>query len=260
MTNKPKIILLNAPKEAGKNELLKFYMNYHSVEWNDLMRGESNEHLWFDASCKVHLYKLVQDFFLVSEQRFWEIYNDRELKEKPLPEFRVQFNSVHEYMSFKSALGIRLQGSHYGGKRDIQDVLIQPLGQLSKETRVMNLSIREAMIYLSECVMKVLFGNDCFGKARMSLIKQNPSQIYYDDSSSCFNGDSSELNGLVDHFGEDNILLIRIKGRGTFEGDSRSYHPDGVVKNTVDLWNDKDEDSFLEAGSKIIEEFLTKSS
>ncbi len=238
----PKIVLLNAPKEAGKNELLEFYMNYHSVEWSDLMRGESNKHLWFDASCKVHLYKLVQDFFLVSEQRFWEIYNDRELKEKPMPEFKAKIPLVQLNLMEK-VYGMELEADAYKITNYCTRVLF---------------SIRQAMIYISEFVMKPLFGVNYFGKARMTLIKQNPSRLYYDDSSSCFNGDSSELDGLVEHFGEDNILLIRIKGRGTFDGDSRSYHPDGVVKNTVDLWNDKDEQSFLEAGSKIIEEFLLR--
>lgn len=228
----PKIVLLNAPKEAGKNELLKFYMNYHSVEWSDLMR---------DASCKVHLYKLVQDFFLVSEDRFWDIYNDRELKEKPMPEFKVQL-STYEFFLLQEITKSILQGYE---ERVFGFVEVQ-------------LSIRQAMIYLSEVVIKPRLGMNYFSKSRMELIKQNLSQLYYDDSSSCFNGDSSELDGLVEHFGEDNILLIRIKGRGTFDGDSRSYHPDGVVKNTVDLWNDKDEQSFLEAGSKIIEEFLLR--
>lgn len=241
MTSEPKMILLNAPKLSGKNHLLEFYMNYHSVEWDALMRGESNEHLWFDASCKVHLYKLVQDFFLVSEDRFWDIYNDRELKEIPMPEFKVRL-STYEFFLLQEITKSILP--NYGNEM---------FGFVELE-----LSIRNAMIYLSEVVIKPRLGMNYFSRSRMALIKQNWSQIYYDDSSSCFDGDSSELDGLVEHFGEDNILLIRIKGRGTFDGDSRSYHPDGVVKNTVDLWNDKDEQSFLEAGSKIIEEFLLR--
>lgn len=245
----PKIVLLNAPKEAGKNELLKFYMNYHSVEWSDLMRGESNKHLWFDASCKVHLYKLVQDFFLISEERFWEIYNDRELKEKPMPEFRITL-SQEEYKALEKLVGsLTILGCN----------LVYTLNRPKAPLHI-NLSVRNVMIYLSEVIIKPRLGGDYFGRARMALIKQSaPTQLYYDDSSSCFDGDSSELDGLVEHFGEDNILLIRIKGRGTFDGDSRSYHPDGVVKYTVDLWNDKDEQSFLVAGSKIIEEFLDRS-
>ncbi len=243
MNNKPKMILLNAPKGAGKNQLLSFYTNYHSVGYNALMRGESNTHLWLDASCKVHLYKLVQDFFLVSEERFWEIYNDRELKEKPLPEFRVTLRT-QELLQLEGLVG------ELGWDADIET---------DWEGTTINLSIRQAMIYLSEVIIKPRMGTDFFGRARLALIKQSPpASIYYDDSSSCFNGDCSELNGLVEHFGEDNILLIRIKGRGSFEGDSRSFIPDGVVKHTIDLWNDKDEDSFLEAGCNILDDFLNK--
>lgn len=240
---KPKILLLCGPKGCGKNRLLRYYNEVYTDTYCDyLMADQSGPYPWFDASCKVHLYKLVQDFFLVSKQRFWEIYNDRELKEKPMPEFKVQL-STYEFFLLQEITKSILQGYE---ERVFGFVEVQ-------------LSIRQAMIYLSEVVIKPRLGMNYFSKSRMELIKQNLSQLYYDDSSSCFNGDSSELDGLVEHFGEDNILLIRIKGRGTFDGDSRSYHPDGVVKHTVDLWNDKDEQSFLVAGSKIIEEFLDRS-
>lgn len=224
MISKPKIVLLNSPKLSGKNTLLDYVSGYVDMR---------------DASCKVHLYKLVQDFFLVSEQRFWEIYNDRELKEKPMPEFKVQL-STYEFFLLQEITKSILQGYE---ERVFGFVEVQ-------------LSIRQAMIYLSEVVIKPRLGMNYFSKSRMELIKQNLSQLYYDDSSSCFNGDSSELDGLVEHFGEDNILLIRIKGRGTFDGDSRSYHADGTVKHTVDLWNTGTEEEFLEKGCKIIQDFL----
>ena len=41
---------------------------------------------------KGKLHTLVQEFFCVSPERYWEIYNDRELKEKPLPEFTLILN------------------------------------------------------------------------------------------------------------------------------------------------------------------------
>ncbi len=223
--SKPKMILLNGAKSCGKNTLLETFFNHtYSKYWQE-------DITWVDASCKVHLYKLVQDFFLISEERFWEIYNDRELKEKPLPEFAINL--------------------HWAEEMELEELV----GEIGSSW----LSIRQAMIYLSEVIIKPRMGTDFFGRARLALIKQSPpASIYYDDSSSCFNGDCSELNGLVEHFGEDNILLIRIKGRGSFEGDSRSFIPDGVVKHTVDLWNDRDEDSFLEAWCNILYDFLNK--
>jgi hypothetical protein len=50
--------------------------------------------------------------------------------------------------------------------------------------------------------------------------------------------------------------LIKIKGRGNFEGDSRYWidPPDGI--RTIDLFNNKDIDSFLREGVEIIDTWL----
>ncbi len=198
---------------------------------------------WKDASCKTHLYKLVQDFFLISEERFWEIYENRALKEKPLPEFRITLNPT-EFKALEKLVGsLTIEGCNLYCKDFGGDITI-------------NLSSRVSMIYLSEIVLKPRMGFNFFGRARMHLIKNSSADIFYDDSSSCFNGDSSELDGLVEHFGEDNILLINILGRGTYSGDSRGYHPKGTVKHTHELWNTVTEQEFLEEGYKVITQFL----
>lgn len=226
-----KIILCSGAAGCGKGTLLNSVSN--AIAAVAITKGRVPP-IWKDASCKTHLYKLVQDFFLVSEERFWEIYNDRAMKEKPLPEFRVNLLFT-EYLELEEKYGWDLG--------------------LSGEV---DLSCRQAMIYISELWMKPKFGADFFGRARMHLIKNSSADTFYDDSSSCFNGDSSELDGLVEHFGEDNILLINILGRGTFNGDSRSYHPKGTIKNTYELWNTGTEQEFLEEGYRVIKEFLDR--
>lgn len=234
-----KIVLLSGPALSGKNELLKRV----ATQRRHLSCMEQLK----DASCKVHLYKLVQDIFLISEERFWEIYNDRNLKEVPLPEFRITLTST-EYKALEKIVGsLTIPGCN----------LIYSLNK-PREPIHINLSVRFAMVYVSEILIKPRFSMDYFGRARMHLIQSDPSfSLFYDDSSASFQGGSDELVGLVDYFGEDNILLINIRGRGEFGvGDSRNYHADGTVKHTVDLWNTGTEEEFLERGCKIIQEFL----
>lgn len=239
-----KMILLNGPRMSGKNSILNYIFSKYTNQ------GVDYKDYWFDASCKDVLYKLVQDFFLISEERFWEIYNDRSLKEVPLPEFRITVGNGKTH-KLGNIMGIDI---------DFDDPVRDFVWDIGEYRECQyNLSIREAMIYISEIVMKPLLGQNYFGKARIHQIKSNHTyNMYYDDSSSCFNGDSSELNGLVEHFGEDNILLLRIKGRGSFDGDSRSYHPDGVIKHTVDIINDSTEEAFLDEAFNVIYGFISK--
>lgn len=231
-----KMLLLSGPKLCGKGTLLQEYLSQYEYSHDVCVK---------EAACKGHLYKLVQDIFLVSEERFWEIYNDRELKEVPMPEFSV-------YLCISDFI-------------ELQHILKQDLGQRSN----LQLSIRQAMVYVSEVLIKPRLGEDYFGRARMLEINKTVKDlnkkygeldyIFYDDSSASFQGSSDELVGLVDYFGEDNILLINIRGRGEFGvGDSRNYHADGTVKHTVDLWNTGTEEEFLDKGCKIIGEFLSK--
>lgn len=246
-----KILLLSGPAKCGKNSLLQEYLSQYEY---------SRDTAVYDASCKVHLYKLVQDFFLVSEERFWEIYNDRELKEKPMPEFRITLMPV-DYKALEKIVGsLTIAGCN----------LVYSLNRPNEPVHI-NLSIRSAMIYVSEIVIKPRMGLNYFGRARMLEISKTVKEfsrkygandcIFYDDSSASFNGRSDELVGLVDYFGEDNILLINIQGRGKFGvGDSRNYHADGTVKHTVDLWNTGTEKEFLDKGCKIIQDFLNRGS
>lgn len=173
-----------------------------------------------------------------------------------MPEFRITLTST-EYKALERVVGsLTIPGCNF----------IYSLNK-PKEPVHINLSVRNAMIYVSEIFIKPRLWRSYFGRARMLEIDKTVKEftrkygeldyVFYDDSSASFQGSSDELVGLVDYFGEDNILLINIRGRGKFGvGDSRNYHADGTVKNTVDLWNTGTEKEFLAKGCKIIQEFI----
>jgi hypothetical protein len=175
-----------------------------------------------------------------------------------MPEFRITLMPV-DYKALENIVGsLTIAGCN----------LVYSLNRPNEPVHI-NLSIRSAMIYVSEIVIKARLGFNYFGRARMQFIENYMAHMYqpdrsflfYDDSSASFNGRSDELVGLEDYFGEDNILLINIRGRGKFGvGDSRNYHADGTVKHTVDLWNTGTEKEFLDRGCKIIQDFLDGSS
>ena len=84
--------------------------------------------------------------------------------------------------------------------------------------------------------------------------------LHIDDSASAFNIDGDivcdEVPPLIEKLGQENVLLIRIHREGfTFEGDSREYVPDGVVYNTIDLYN-VDEEEFYEEVLRTVKSFV----
>lgn len=126
-----KMLLASGPIKCGKGTLLGAALsNYQYAHQHRAICVK-------EAACKGHLYKLVQDIFLISEERFWEIYNDRELKEKPMPEFRITLTST-EYKSLEKIVGsLTIPGCN----------LIYSLNK-PKEPIHINLSVRNAMIYV----------------------------------------------------------------------------------------------------------------
>lgn len=84
-------------------------------------------------------------------------------------------------------------------------------------------SCRQALIYVSEMVVKPSFGKDWFGKVeahKLSLIDQDRKMV-----AACSDGGfNSEIKPLVDTFGADNVHIIRVHRAGcSFAGDSRSW-------------------------------------
>jgi len=215
-----KMILLNAPAKSGKDVVIK-----HLQE-----KGIPLQY----AECKDKLHNLVQEIFNIDDDHYWEIYNDRNLKEARLDEFKVVM-TLRDYISL----------SGYCNAEGIVSNIV------NHDKIITKLSIRQAMIYVSEVIIKPRFGSDYFGKARMS--KMNHDGVYVDGSAAFVD----EIDPLINELGQENILLIRVHREGyTFDGDSRSYIPDGIIDNTVDVDNNGTEQEYFDKVESIVKEFL----
>lgn len=221
-----KAILFNAPKMAGKDVAINH------------LRGVGIPLVVREAKDKLHL--LTREFFCLSEKRYWEIYNDRSLKEEALEDFQV-YLTVEEGKALEKVLGCNF-GNIYSDKNSASRMSKSPYW---------NLSIREAMIYVSEIICKPRFGKNYFGESRAKSVKGG--EIITDGST----GFQEELPPLIERLGQENIILLRVHRDGcTFEGDSRNWIPDGVITNTVDVYNNGSEESYLRQVENIVRGFL----
>ena len=207
-----KIILLNGGRGAGKTDI----SNHLNELW-----------LLPDARCKDHLYVLTQKFFNISPEEFFEIYENRELKETPMDRFAVTWKSYNKLCS-----------------------VIPNFTRAMNDHQMYPLSIREAMIYVSEIVCKPTFGRDYFGRIRVESMTVDGT--YIDDSA----GFWEELPPLIKEIGQENIILLRIRGRGDFEGDSRSFISDGVIDNTKNIRNDTTLDDLFSRVRECVYNFI----
>lgn len=208
------------------------------------------------ASCKDHLHKLTQTFFGIDAEAYYRIYNSRELKEEPMPAFRISSagDNIHK--------------------------LVLAVGGISEERMFeafecgyIDLSIREAMIYVSECIAKPTFGPDYFGRMRANTLLKYCDQyddyfdgdnyLILDDSASAFDsGDGikfDEVEPLKELIGPDNILLFRIERPNNpySTGDSRKKIPDQEDIKTIDIINEEGKlDDFLARVEKEVSDWL----
>lgn len=222
-----KLILLNGPLNCGKTEVVKALIREYTANFYSAVHRQA--YAFAERRCKDKLFKLTQDLFCVTPERFFSIYDNRDLKETALIEFSVNIFEYNKLARFLGKPAIPTKGSE---QLDIW------------------LSVREAMIYVSEIVCKPAFGSDYFGVARAKAIGDH--EIALDDS--C--GFADELPPSIDKLGKENVLLIRIRGRGSFEGDSRRFIEDGVVLNTVDVYNTSTEVIFQDAVLEVVRDFL----
>ena len=83
-------------------------------------------------------------------------------------------------------------------------------------------SCRQALIYVSEMVVKPSFGKDWFGKVEAHKLQLLASEGLI---AACSDGGfNSEIEPLVEAFGASNVHIVRIYREGrTFAGDSRSW-------------------------------------
>jgi len=113
-----------------------------------------------------------------------------------------------------------------------------------------NTSPRNAMIHMSENVLKPLFGKDVFGIMAAKSAEEGVN-IFSDG------GFAEEVQCLLDEVGEENFLLIHVTRDGcSFEGDSRDYVMG--FPNTHIIHNDGTLGEYLDCCEELVEEFLNE--
>lgn len=114
------------------------------------------------------------------------------------------------------------------------------------------MSPREALIYISEDVIKPKFGKSYFGVAAARGLREGVN-IFSDG------GFIEEVRPLISAVGVSNILIIRIFRDGySFEGDSRSYFPLDFGPLVVDVHNNGTEKEYFDKLEYEITRWLEK--
>lgn len=115
------------------------------------------------------------------------------------------------------------------------------------------MTLRQFYIYISENVMKPLFGDDIFGR----LAVENLKQCHHDVVTISDSGFAPEAKPIIDYFGKENICLSKLYRTGKdFSGDSRGYI-DLPVDKILDINNNSSVDDFeKDLWNKITKNFL----
>lgn len=125
------------------------------------------------------------------------------------------------------------------------------------QERLNGLSPRESLIDISENVIKLHYGADYFGKALSSKINKSKNDTFIVSDG----GFISEIEPLINIFGPENIMVVRIqRDECTFDGDSRKYLPNisGIV--TIDLDNNSSLEYFFKCIEAASLEFIRNNS
>lgn len=145
----------------------------------------------------------------------------------------IQFQHIKFAGPMKRALAALLDipESAIENYKDIQSVVLQHTGTTTKEHRD---TLRQYLIAMSEDFLKPRYGNDFFGRVFWQHAKNSALPLIV--ASDC--GFVEEVERVVSNAGKRNCILVRIHRSGcTFDGDSRSYMPDGLC-DTWDINND----------------------
>lgn len=97
---------------------------------------------------------------------------------------------------------------------------------------------REALIFVSEGIIKPLFGKDYFGKCAVETIKNSEKMLVCGDC-----GFDQEVFPVINHFGKDNVYLVKIHRKGySFVNDSRNWVSKYLFneENIFDITNNMD--------------------
>lgn len=230
MTNPVKAILWNGVKGSGKDYAKDVVFNHIS---------DYSEWFPFTSECKRALINMTKELFRVSEEDWGKYYHDRNHKEERTSVFTLSFLSFRESHELNECLQYQAGTSQW----------IRGGGEVQ-------LSSREALIYVSEVLIKPRFGDDYWGKKRAEhvkwLVEDSCCNIVLDGSL----GFVEEVEPLLDIVDKENILVIRVEVDGEdTKGDSRHLIEEGVFPNFVRIKNDYTE-QYIHDTIKAVEELL----
>lgn len=119
-------------------------------------------------------------------------------------------------------------------------------------------SPRQALIFVSEVVIKPNLGKSYFGMQEANKISQLKEKDY---SLALFSdgGFEEELEPLVDRFGPENVHVIKLHRQGcSFKGDSRSYLTSDLIPkyNYHEVANNSSLENFQECIKWICKEII----
>ena len=199
---KGKAILLNAPKGAGKDTLGKALSERTGTSLREY---------------KAILYDRTAEQFNVPVDVVRGLNEDRERKEVPTNLFTIP---VIEFVRLTRIT------KKYDDPR--------------KSNFVVPLSVREALIYTSEVIIKPQHGKTYFGTEVARHLDFDNGTIITDS------GFDEEVIPIVDACGVENVIIVKFTRNGTtFDGDSRTWltPPEGCA--VITATNDGDIDSFV---------------
>ena len=111
-------------------------------------------------------------------------------------------------------------------------------------------SCRQALIFVSEKVIKPNFGEAYFGEAAANRLQPREISVFSDS------GFSEEAPCIIDKVGIGNVMLLRIEGRGSYAADSRNFLPTEMFKHWGQVHNIITEEQFHKSCLKMIKPFL----
>jgi hypothetical protein len=112
-------------------------------------------------------------------------------------------------------------------------------GKEKPHVKLGGMSPRQALIHVSENIIKLHFEKDFFGRAAAQSLYEGIN-IFSDG------GFIEELRPIITEVGASNVLILRIHREGyTFKGDSRSFLPDNIGPITVDVSNNGTQEEFF---------------
>ena len=192
------VIIFNSAPNSGKDLVAQYLKDYFQT-------GEV-------IAFKDELYKDTANYFDIDAEDLIEYHSDRSLKEKPSLLFsKYQRESLKQY--FFSILYV--------------------IGALINNRYLMSLgyySSREALIHVSESVVKPVKGKDYYGKKLVEKIEDSSERFYFVSDSGYF----EEASSVADK-GYNVIIAQLMRSGATFEGDSRSLLNKDDFKEYVNI-------------------------